>query len=252
MTDFENKVALVTGATSGIGREIALAVAREGARTAVIGRNAERGGEVVRAIEAAGGDAMFVAADMTKPTDLDAMIEAVSGRWGRLDYAVNNAGAEQTSTLIVDTPDEEMERIIDTDLKGCWRALKRELPAIRRQGGAIVNISSFWGVVGMSGGSSYAAAKGGIIALTRAVAAEEGVNGIRVNTVSPGAIQTAMLDRVVEAAGLDINAWAKDKTIVGRVASPREVADAAVFLLSERSSYMTGQNLMLDGGYTVI
>lgn len=246
------KVALVTGATSGIGRQIALAVAREGASVAVVGRNAERGAATVSEVAAAGGDSFFVPADSMRTEDLDTMVERVLDRWGRLDLAVNNAGAEQRATNIVETDDAEMERVIDTDLKGCWRALRRQIPPMRRQGGAIVNISSFWGVVGMAGGSSYAAAKGGIIALTRAVAAEEGLNGIRVNTVSPGAIRTAMLDRVVVDAALDIDTWARDRTMLGRTAGPEEVAEAVLFLLTDRSSYMTGQNLLLDGGYTVM
>lgn len=218
-----------------------------------VGRNEERGAETVRMIGEAGGEVAFVRADISKAVEVKAMVARALELYGRLDYAVNNAGLEQTSTAITETADEEMERIVDNNLKGTWLSLKYELPALREHEGAIVNISSFWGVVGMIGGSSYAATKGGIIALTRAIAAEEGASGIRVNCISPGAIQTGMLDRVVEAAEqLDIQQWAKEKTVVGRVAEAREIADAAVFLCSDRAGYITGHNLMLDGGYTII
>lgn len=253
MAQFGGKVALVTGATSGIGRDTASAFAREGARVVAVGRNEERGAETVRMIGEAGGEVAFVRADISKAVEVKAMVARALELYGRLDYAVNNAGLEQTSTAITETADEEMERIVDNNLKGTWLSLKYELPALREHEGAIVNISSFWGVVGMIGGSSYAATKGGIIALTRAIAAEEGASGIRVNCISPGAIQTGMLDRVVEAAEqLDIQQWAKEKTVVGRVAKAREIADAAVFLCSDRAGYITGHNLMLDGGYTII
>lgn len=253
MAQFGGKVALVTGATSGIGRDTASAFAREGARVVAVGRNEERGAETVRMIGEAGGEVAFVRADISKAVEVKAMVARALELYGRLDYAVNNAGLEQTSTAITETADEEMERIVDNNLKDTWLSLKYELPALREHEGAIVNISSFWGVVGMIGGSSYAATKGGIIALTRAIAAEEGASGIRVNCISPGAIQTGMLDRVVEAAEqLDIQQWAKEKTVVGRVAEAREIADAAVFLCSDRAGYITGHNLMLDGGYTII
>ncbi len=252
MREFQDKVALVTGATAGIGRATAIGFARAGAAVVVAGRSRERGEAVVSEITGEGGRAVFQAIDIAEAASVRTGVQAAGAWLGRLDYAVNNAGVEQTSTLLCDTDDEEMHRIIDTDLKGTWLCLKSEAPLVRAQGGAIVNMSSFWGEVGMAGGSSYAAAKGGIIALTRAVAAEEAAHGVRVNCVSPGAIQTPMLDRVVGAAQLDIQQWAKDRTLIGRVAAAEEVADLALFLCSSKSAYMTGQNLLIDGGYTII
>jgi len=154
--------------------------------------------------------------------------------------------------MIGDTEIAEMNRVIDINLKGCWLSMRAELPQLRLSRGSIVNIASFWGETGMAGGSSYAAAKGGIIALTRAIAAEEASAGVRVNCISPGAIRTAMLDRVVNDTGLDIDDWARERTLAGYVAEADDVAKLALFLCSEDSRYLAGQNFLLDGGYTVI
>ena len=252
MTDFAEHTVLVTGAASGIGRATALAFAELGADVVVADRDVSQGLAVGAEIMANGGRAAFVEVEISHGPSVKAMVERALERFGRLDFAINAAGVEQTSTLLADTDDAEMHRVIDIDLKGTWLCLKHQAPALRARGGAIVNIASFWGEVGMAGGSSYAAAKGGIIALSRAIAAEEAVHGVRVNCVSPGAIRTPMLQRVVGAATLDIDQWAKERTLVGRVAEAAEIAQTCLFLCSQGATYMTGQNLLVDGGYTII
>lgn len=248
-TPFKDTVALVTGGATGIGLATARRLASSGARVIIAGRGLSGGQQV--ADELPGGLGTFQQMDVSDASSITTAVEAVAKAHGRLDLAVLNAGTEQRNTLLTETTDDEMARIIDTDLKGTWLSLKRLLPHIRASQGSIVTVASFWGEVGMPGGSSYAAAKGGIIALTRAVAAEEGPNGVRINCVSPGAVDTPMLRRVVEETGLDIDAWARELTMIGRVSLPEEIADAIVFLLGPTGGSLTGQNLLLDGGYTV-
>jgi NAD(P)-dependent dehydrogenase (short-subunit alcohol dehydrogenase family) len=244
---FENKVVFVTGAAGGIGGAAAQAFLNAGASVFGIDRASSP-----TQSSPAGGRSHLATADISNPDDLAAAVAAAIAEFGRIDYAINCAGVEQTPTLICDTDTAEMSRVIDINLKGCWLSMQAELPFIRQSRGAIVNIASFWGEVGIAGGSSYAAAKGGIIALTRAIAAEEANNGVRVNCISPGAIQTPMLDRVTADANLDIAAWARERTLAGFVAEAHDVASLALFLCKAESRYFVGQNFLLDGGYTVI
>lgn len=252
MSGLAGSVALVTGAASGIGAAVAQLFAAEGAAVVVADRDRAGAQAVVAGIMATGAQARSIVADIRDPEAVAAMVAEAAAAFGRLDACVNAAGVEQTPTLIVDTAEEEMDRVIDINLKGLWRCLRHQLPHVRRSRGAIVNVTSFWGDVGMAGGASYAASKGGAAALTRAAAAEEAAHGVRLNCVSPGAIRTPMLSRVVAATGLDIEAWARERTLLGRVADPDEVARACLFLCTPASSYITGQVLMLDGGYTII
>jgi len=245
-------VVLVTGAASGIGAAAARLFAAQGAAVVVADRDSAGAEAVVAGLVDSGAQARTVVADIRDPQAVEAMVAEAATAFGRLDMCVNAAGVEQTPTLIVDTAEDEMDRVIDINLKGLWRCLRHQLPHVRRSRGAIVNVTSFWGDVGMAGGASYAASKGGAAALTRAAAAEEAAHGVRLNCVSPGAIRTPMLSRVVAATGLDIEAWARERTLIGRVADPDEVARACLFLCTPASSYITGQVLMLDGGYTII
>lgn len=245
---FEDKVALVTGAASGIGREIATAFAEGGAGVAVTDRNADRGGETVRAVEDRGAEGLFVKMDVADAEEVEAGVRQALDAFGRLDCVVTSAGIEQPHTLPLDRLEtDEMDRVVDTNLKGTWLTLKYALPRIARPGGTVCLVSSLWGTLGGAGLSAYTATKGGVDALTRSLAVEQGPD-VRVNCVSPGAIQTPMLERF--SGGADMGAFYEANVPLGRAGNPREVAAAVVWLCSDAASYVTGQVLAADGGIT--
>lgn len=244
---FEGKVALITGATSGIGKTTAILFAKSGADVVVTGRRQAEGDETVKDIEAAGRKGLFVQMDVSDADSIKAGFDKVAQTFGQIDYLVSNAGREQPHTLpINDLELEEMNAIVDTNLKGTWSTVKYGLPLIRKPGGAIVLTSSLWGLLGGAGLSAYTSTKGGINAMTRSLAVEQGANGIRVNCVSPGAIETPMLDRFT--GGQDVGFT---KVIpLKRYGRPEEIANAVIWLCSDASSYVTGQVLGVDGGIT--
>jgi NAD(P)-dependent dehydrogenase (short-subunit alcohol dehydrogenase family) len=248
MSRFAGKVALVTGGTAGIGRATALAFAREGAKVALAGRRVEEGEETVRFIKQQAGDALFVQADVSKASDVEHLIHAVVTTYGRLDYAVNIAGTEGALGPITTLSEDGWERTIAINLKGTWLSLKEEVAAMLKQGGAIVNIASALGMVGIPGMTIYAASKSGVIGLTKAAAIEYAKAGIRVNVVSPGPIDTKLLVRL---AGGFQQAKNQMESIIplGRVGQPEEVAAAVIWLCSDAASFVTGHNLVVDGGY---
>jgi NAD(P)-dependent dehydrogenase (short-subunit alcohol dehydrogenase family) len=246
---FEGKVALVTGGTSGIGRAAALAFAREGARVVVAGRRSEAGEQTVQLIREAGGDALFVRTDVTQAAEVEALVNKTLAAYGRLDYAFNNAGTEGGLGPISELSEEQWDQTLAVNLKGTWLCLKYEIPAILKQGGAIINNASILGTIGMPGMTIYAAAKSGIIGMTRAAAIEYAQAGVRINVISPGAIETDMLDRF---AGGDaaVKAQLGASHPIGRAGRPEEIAAAVIWLASEAASFVTGHNLVVDGGYT--
>jgi NAD(P)-dependent dehydrogenase (short-subunit alcohol dehydrogenase family) len=248
MSQFVGKVALVTGGSSGIGRAIALAFAREGAKVVLAGRRVEEGEETVHLIKQQAGDAHFVQTDVSKASDVEHLIQAVVTTYGRLDYAVNTAGTEGALGPITTLSEEGWERSIAINLKGTWLSLKAEVAAMLKQGGAIVNIASALGMVGIPGMTIYAASKSGVIGLTKAAAIEYAKAGIRVNVVSPGPIDTTLLVRL---AGGDQQAKNQMGNLIplGRVGQPEEVAAAVIWLCSDAASFVTGHNLVVDGGY---
>jgi NAD(P)-dependent dehydrogenase (short-subunit alcohol dehydrogenase family) len=244
----QGKIALVTGGGSGIGRAASLALAKEGAKVAVSDIVAAGGEETVRMIKAAGGEAMFIKADVAKAVEVEALIKKVVETYGRLDCACNNAGIEGTMTTMVDCSEENFDRIIAVNLKGVWLCMKHEIPQMLKQGGgAIVNTASVAGLVGFPGLSAYVASKHGVNGLTKTAALEYAKHGIRVNAVCPGVIHTPMLDRLFSSqpdAGETIAALEP----VGRLGKPEEIAAAVVWLCSEAASFVTGLPMAVDGG----
>jgi NAD(P)-dependent dehydrogenase (short-subunit alcohol dehydrogenase family) len=246
---FEGKVALVTGGASGIGRASAAAFAREGAMVAVADVAKEGGEETVRMIQAAGGEGLFMRADVSRAAEVERLIEKVVERYGRLDYAHNNAGIGGPLALTADCAEEDWDRIIEVNLKGVWLCMKYETRQMLKQGsGAIVNTASASGLVGFPGVSAYCASKGGVIQLTKAAALEYAKTRIRVNAVCPGPIRTPMMERLL-AERPEVEGGIIAMQPIGRMGRAEEVAAAVVWLCSEAASYVTGHAMAVDGGY---
>ena len=248
-TEFAGKVALVTGGTSGIGRETAVLFAKAGAKVVVAGRREAEGGETVELIRGAGSEGLFVRTDVSKAEEVNGLIRQTAEKFGRLDMAFNNAGVEGVWVPIVRQSEEDWDRTIDINLKGVWLCLKYEIRQMLRQGGggAIVNMSSIAGHVGSAGAAAYSASKHGVIGLTKTAALENAKSGIRVNAVCPGAIETSMADRLFGAP--DVHKFVIGCHPIGRFGTPLEVAEAVLWMCSDRASFMTGQSLTLDGGF---
>lgn len=248
-TDLLGKIALVTGGTSGIGRETAVLFAKSGAKLVVSGRRETEGKETLDLIRAAGGDGLFVQGDVSKAADVQALVQKTVDKFGRLDIAFNNAGIEGTWVPIVEQTEEDWNRVMDINLKGTWLCLKYELQQMLKQsgGGAIVNMSSIAGLMGSAGAATYIASKHGVIGLTKTAALESAKSGIRVNAVCPAVIETAMGDRIFGAP--EINKRVLSFHPIGRFGKPMEVAEAVLWMCSDRASFMTGQTLVLDGGF---
>ncbi|MGB9737371.1 SDR family oxidoreductase [Chloroflexus sp.] len=245
---FIGKVALVTGAASGIGRASALAFAREGAKVVVADVNVAGGEETVALCRAANTDAIFVRCDVSQSNEVEQLIAQAVDTFGRIDFAHNNAGIEGVQAMLVDYPEEVWDRVIDINLKGVWLCMKYEIRQMLQQGGgAIVNTSSVAGLSGSRGVSAYVASKHGIVGITKAAALEYARSGIRVNAICPGTIHTAMIDRFTQGDPEVLAQFAEGEPI-GRLGSPEEVANAVVWLCSEQASFITGATLPVDGG----
>ncbi len=247
---FADRVALITGGTSGIGRATAVLFANEGAAVAFTGRDEERGGAVRAEIEAAGGRALFVAADVRSAADCERSVRATLDAFGRIDVLFNNAGVFYPNDVIACAEDEWDEQI-DSSLKGTFLMSKYALPSmIERGSGAIVNNSSGWGLVGGDRAAAYCAAKGGVVVLTKAMAIDHGPQGIRVNAICPGDTMTPMERGEAERRGWSWERyveWASDRPL-GRMGEPDEIARAVLFLASDEASFITGAAIPVDGG----
>ena len=248
-TELKGKVALVTGGTSGIGREASVLFAKAGAKVVVAGRRENEGNETIDLIRAAGGDGLFVKADVSRAAEVATLVQKTVEKFGRLDVAFNNAGIEGAWIPIVEQSEEDWDRTIDINLKGVWLCLKYEIRQMLKQGGggAIVNMASVAGWIGSAGAATYCASKHGVMGLTKAAALETARNGIRINVVCPAVIETPMGERLFGTP--DMKKYALGLHPIGRFGTPMEVAEAVLWMCSDRASFMTGQSLVLDGGF---
>ena len=245
-----DKIALVTGGASGIGRACAFALVEEGASVAVCDRNVEAGTTVVDEIKAQGGDAMFSAMDVASVESVNASIDAVIARYGRIDCAFNNAGVAGNDRFIADTTDAEWGKIIGINLTGVWSCLGREIQKmLPRGGGTIVNTASVAGLVGWRGGAAYSATKHAVVGLTKSAALEYARHNIRVNAVCPGVIETSMAAALQQDTG-GLRERLLRKHPQARFGQAEEIAEAVVWLFSDRSSFTNGHTLTIDDGYT--
>ncbi len=243
------KIALVTGAASGIGKATALAFAEHGAKVVVSDISKKEGEEVVHLIEKRGGHAIFVACDISKDAEVKNLLNRTLETYGRLDFAFNNAGIEGIEAATPDCTEENWDRVIDTNLKGVWLSMRYEIPLMLKQGGgSIVNCASIAGLVGFSEIPAYTASKHGVIGLTQTAALEFAKSKIRVNAVCPGVIHTPMVDRLTHG-----DATAEKGLVaaepMGRMGKPEEIAEAVLWLCSDKSSFVTGHPLVVDGGW---
>jgi len=250
VTPLHGKVALVTGAGSGIGRESALAFARAGARVTVSDINAQSAAETVDLILAEGAQAYCVPADVSRAAAVAELVAKTVERFGRLDCAHNNAGIESALAPMAESDEADFDRTVAVNLKGVWLCLRAEIAQmLKNGGGAIVNTASVGGLVAVPSGGAYAAAKHGVIGLTRTAAIEYAQQNIRVNAICPGLTRTGMTDRLARANPQVLSAIMPP---MGRMAEPGEIAQAVVFMCSDGAAYLTGQAVALDGGATAI
>lgn len=243
-------VALITGAGSGIGRAAAKIFAAHGERVVVSDVDESGGAETVASIEAAGGEAVFVRADVSDGDDVRALVAATVERFGRLDHAFNNAGVAGTGIPTAEIDEAEWDRQLNINLRGVYLCMKAEIPVMLEQGsGAIVNTSSVAGLVGFAGAAAYVASKHGVVGLTKAAALDYATAGIRINAISPGVIDTPMVAQAV-AGNPELEAGLMAAEPIGRLGRPEEVGEAAYWLCSDAASYVTGQAIAVDGGFT--
>ena len=254
MSDMGDKVALITGASSGIGRATAEAFAAKGARVVLAARREDELAALASEIEDKGGKASFVTTDVSVAQDVGRMVTHTLKTFGRLDYAVNNAGIEGQFASVVELPEEEWDRVLDINLKGTFLCLKYEARAMLAggRGGAIVNVGSINSFLGFPSGAAYVSSKHGLIGLTTSVSAELAPQGIRVNVVCPGIIVTPMHQRLRGLLGDEIyDNVLQQRVHARRAGRPEEIARSIVFLCSDEASYITGTTLTPDGGFTL-
>jgi NAD(P)-dependent dehydrogenase (short-subunit alcohol dehydrogenase family) len=251
MAGFEGKVALITGAGSGIGREAALGFARGGAKIVVSDVDEAGGAETVAMVANAGSEAVFVRADVSKAEEVEAAVAAAVDAFGGLHIVVNNAGIGGEANLTGDYSLDDWHKVIDINLNGVFYGMRYGIPAILASGGgSVVNVSSILGLVGWSTAPAYVAAKHGVSGLTKAAATEYAQQGIRVNSVHPGFIETPLLTKTGITPGTDGYNFIASKHAMNRLGTADEVANLIVWLASDEASFVTGSNMTVDGGYT--
>lgn len=245
------KVAIVTGAASGIGRAIALLFAAEKAKVCVVDINSAGGEETVSLIRQKGGEAIFSHTDVSNLADVGGMLSDTIQAYARVNVLVNNAAHmdERDYKAAVDTSEAQWDRSIKVTLKGVFLCSRAVIPEMIKAGeGSIINIASVGGLVGFASYAAYCSAKGGVIQLTKSLAIDYGKNNIRVNAICPGPIDTISSP---EARDEKLHQWQRDMTVLGRTGAPEEVASCALFLATDDSSFVTGSNLVVDGGWTI-
>jgi NAD(P)-dependent dehydrogenase (short-subunit alcohol dehydrogenase family) len=249
--DFKNQVAIVTGAASGMGLATASAFAEAGAAVAIVDLNAEAAARVEAELTAKGYEAMAIACDVSDEAAVSAMVDKVVARYGRLDAAFNNAGIQVPPSDAAEETFENFELVNAVNMRGVWAAMKHELRYMRAQGsGAIVNCSSLGGLVGLPQRAAYHASKHGVIGLTRSAAMEYAPRGVRINAICPGVINTPMVSGMLEGQAEAMKEIMREQPI-GRLGEAKEIADAVLWLCSSASSFVIGQALAVDGGFTV-
>lgn len=245
------KSALVTGGTSGIGRAVVLALARAGAHVVLTGRREAEGSAVAREVSALGVKGVFVRGDVTDEGHVEAAVRAAAGLTGRLDLAVNNAGAELGGVASSEATPEQYRRVFDVNVLGVMLSMKHQIRAMGAGGaGSIVNVASIAGTIGMAGVGIYVASKHAVLGLTKCAALEVAQRGIRVNAVSPAAVDTDMYSRFTNNRDPGAMEWMRSLHPIGRVATPEDIVGPVLFLLGDEARYVTGANLMVDGGFT--
>jgi NAD(P)-dependent dehydrogenase (short-subunit alcohol dehydrogenase family) len=243
----QNKVAFVTGAAFGIGRATAIAFASRGANVVIADWIEDN--TTLSEIQKMGGNAIFIKCDVSNGNDIERTLNESVKKFGRLDFAVNNAGIEGQNALTHECTEQNWDKTIGINLKGLWLCMKAELPIMLKQGtGSIVNVASIAGLIGFQGLPAYVVSKHGVIGLTKTAALEYAKQGIRINAVCPGVIKTEMVDRVTGKDKL-VEKQFEDMEPVGRMGTPEEVAEAIVWLCSDAASFITGHSLNVDGGW---
>jgi NAD(P)-dependent dehydrogenase (short-subunit alcohol dehydrogenase family) len=248
----KDKVALITGAGSGMGRATATLFAREGARVAVVDVNAAGAEETVRRITSAGGEALAIRADVSNSEDASAMVSGAVKKFGGLDIIYNNAGIEGEGRFTSEVTEEQFDRVIAINLRGVWLGMKYALPElVKRGGGVVISTASIAGLIGLRGSVAYSAAKAAVISMTRVAALEYGRYNIRVNCICPGAIETPMAVRIRKGAEPRPQAINRI-SVLERMGRPEEIARMALFLASDEGSFATGAPFIVDGGWTIL
>ena len=253
MKRFGDKVVVVTGGGSGIGQATAIQFASEGAKVVIGNRDERNGQETVKQINDAGGNASFIQTDVTKEADVKRLINHAISRYGGLHAAFNNAGTEGDTATIAEDTEKNFDRVFDVNVKGLWLSMKYEIEyMLNHGGGSIVNNSSVTGLIGIAQHGMYTASKHAVLGLTKSAALEYGAQGIRINAVSPGTIKTPMLDRFVGKTQeqQQVIEYLKSMHPIGRIGEPKEIAGAVLWLCSEDASFMLGQSVTVDGGFT--
>ncbi len=250
MKVLENKVAIVTGAGSGIGRATAILYATEGAKVVVSDIDEKGGNETVSEIKSKEGDAIFIKADSSKPEENKQLVDQTVKHYGRLHIAVNNAGIGGPSAPVGEYPVDGWDKVIAINLSGVFYGMRYQIPAMLKSGeGSIINMASILGSVGFANSSAYVAAKHGVVGLTKNAAVEYATKNVRVNSIGPGFISTPMLDKNLDKETLK---FLETKHPIGRLGKSEEVAELALWLASSKSSFVTGSYYTVDGGYTAV